>query len=82
MADTPKVTKEGLLDRPYPIKSRGDVNRARVLPSPRAETAPAKAVTPIASKTVSRDTSLDRPAGAFDQVMKRRRLQREISGRR
>jgi hypothetical protein len=45
--ETPKVVG-GKLDRPYPIKTMGDVSRARVLPPPRVE-APAKPAAPAAA---------------------------------
>ena len=78
MADTPKVVG-GKLDRPYPIKSRGDVNRAKVLPPPRMDTTPAPAAPSATPPTPSRDKSLDRPQGGFDYVVKRNNLMKGIS---
>jgi len=82
--DKPKVTG-GLLDKPYPIKTRGDVNRARVLPQVRAsggDTKPALERMPKATPALERKQESERPMGGFDYVMKRRRLQREIQGDR
>lgn len=73
-----KVTG-GLLDEPYPIKSRGDVNRARVLPMPRAKREPA---TPKASAPApAGETESEQPKGGFDYVVKRNRMMKRISGR-
>lgn len=75
--DLPKVVG-GKLTKPYPIKTMGDVSRARVLPPPAsAAAAPAKAA--AAPKPVVHD---EQPKGAFDYVRKRNALSREISGRR
>lgn len=83
MADDQPKVEGGLLSHPLPIKTRGDVNRARVLPQVRETgTRPAASAPAPAAKPVMRDTSLDAAKGGFDYVSKRRRLQREISGRR
>lgn len=72
-----KVTG-GLLDEPYPIRSRGDVNRARVLPQVRSkrETAAPKASAPASAPAES-----EQPKGGFDYVVKRNRLMKRISAR-
>lgn len=74
----PHVTKQGHLSAPYPIKTRGDVNRARVLPPP------LEAAAPVTRKEerapVQRD--LSQPKGGFDYVRKRNLIQREVTGRR
>jgi len=77
----PKVTG-GLLDEPYPIRTKGDVNRALVLPRPRptsderlerrvAPKAPAKKAAPAD----------EQPKGGFDYVRKRNRMMRGVSSR-
>lgn len=85
----PKVNKKGLLDKPHPIRTRGDVNRARVLPNVDPSAAgmsrpeqphlrlPAKDDEMAARKPVS-----ERPVSGFDYVKKRNTLMRDISGRR
>lgn len=74
----PKVTG-GLLDEPYPIKTRGDLSRSRVLPLPRASDigrpATKKAV-PAAPAVES-----EQPQGGFDYIRKRNRLMKKIAGR-
>jgi len=72
-----KVTG-GLLDEPYPIKTRGDVSRAKVLPLPRA-TARAKAAAPAPAPTPAGES--EQPKGGFDYVVKRNRMLKPISGR-
>jgi len=70
-----KVTG-GLLDEPYPIKTRGDVNRARVLPMPRAKSeraAPPKAAVDEAPKGES-----EQPKGGFDYIAKRNKMMRGV----
>lgn len=69
----------GLLDEPYQINSRADVNRARVLPMPRAKRetkAPAAAVPSPAPAGES-----EQPQGGFDYVAKRNRMMKRISAR-
>jgi len=74
----PKVTG-GLLDEPYPIKTRGDVSRSRVLPLPRATT---KAAAPKAAAPVPTPAGeSEQPKGGFDYVVKRNRMMKSISGR-
>lgn len=82
--DTPKVNKRGLLTKPHPIRNRGDVSRARVLPMPEASSdAPAISTkAPDAPKAPARDRSLDRPEGGFDYIRKRNAASRALSGRR
>lgn len=76
----PTVNKRGNLTAPYPIRTRGDVNRARVLPPPEPETsAPVKAAPTAAPKPVD-----EQPKGAFDYVRKRNQMMKGVSftGRR
>ncbi len=83
MADTDDLptVKNGVLSKPYPIKTMGDVNRARVLPPPAPDTpaAPMKKAAPAAPRAIARD---EQPKGGFDYVRKRNALQRELSGGR
>jgi len=74
----PHVTKQGHLSEPYPIKTRGDVNRARVLPPPLSTAPPSRKEEQRAP--VQRD--LSQPKGGFDYVRKRNAVLREVSGRR
>lgn len=74
----------GLLDEPIAINSRGDVNRARVLPQVRerkarpAVAAPTPAPAP-AGERESDDTG--QAKSGFDYVVKRNRMLNKISGR-
>jgi hypothetical protein len=81
--DKPKV-EGGLLSTPYPIKTRGDASRARVLPNVRAggDTTPALERAPKATPALQRKQESERPVSGFDYVLKRRKLQREIQGGR
>lgn len=85
----PKVTKRGLLDKPHPIRTRGDINRARVLPMPEGGGAspelPHRRVggeDEMQARKPVADRSLDRPKGAFDYVRKRNAASRSLSGGR
>jgi hypothetical protein len=75
--DTPKVVG-GRLDRPYPIKTLGDVSRARVLPPPRTQAAPKAAAAPAAP---TKSPTSEQPQGALDYVKKRNALQKELQGK-
>lgn len=81
MADDeyPRV-EGGLLTKPYPIKTRGDLNRARVLPPPRPE-AKAPVVTTPAPSTSVQGKTLEQPRSGFDYVQKRNQLIKPISTR-
>ena len=72
-----KVTG-GLLDEPYPIKTRGDLNRARVLPLPRAA---ATRAAPKAAVDEAPKGDSEQPKGGFDYVVKRNRMLRGVSSR-
>ena len=80
MDESPKVVG-GKLDRPYPIKTRGDVQRARVLPPPRMST-PASQPTRTATPAPAPVSRSEQPKSAVDYVRKRNALSREISGGR
>lgn len=79
--DTPKVVG-GKLDRPYPIKTRADLSRARVLPPPRVTSGTSHSPMAPPAAAAKAPSSGDQPKGAFDYVKRRNALQREISGRR
>jgi len=75
----PKVTG-GLLDEPYPIRTKGDVSRARTLPLPRGSVRPAAkkaapAVAPVAP------TESEQPQGGFDSIRQRNRILKRITTR-
>jgi hypothetical protein len=87
--DSLPTVKNGVLSKPYPIKTMGDVNRARVLPPP-AFDAPKRPISEPRFKArlgmggdgpraITRD---EQPKGGFDYVKKRNQLQRELSGGR
>lgn len=76
--DKPTVVG-GLLSKPYPIKTRGDISRARVLPQPRSEEkAPTTPVAPATTKAPAEDSQ---PRGAFDYVKRRNQLMKGVSVR-
>lgn len=76
--DLPHVVN-GQLSKPYPIRSKADVNRALVLPPPAAERPVAR---PAAKKPTPKAPADDeQPKSGFDYVVKRNRMLKRISGR-
>ena len=69
----------GLLDEPYPIKTRGDVNRAKVLPMPRAKRETKAPAAAVPSPAPAGESEL--PQSGFDYVVKRNRMMKRISAR-
>jgi hypothetical protein len=83
----PKVV-DGQLERPYPIQTRGDVNRARVLPPPVEPSAVSPEEQGIALEILKRlqqqmpqqmqqqmpMSPTEQPQGGFDYVAKRNAL--------
>jgi len=71
----------GLLDEPYPIRTKGDVNRARVLPMPRGSVRPAaKKAAPAAAPAPPAES--EQPQGGFDSIRQRNRILKRITTRR
>lgn len=79
--DLPKV-EGGKLTKPYPIKTAGDVQRARVLPPPRMSTPAPTVSAPAPSAPARRMSGSEQPKSGFDYIRKRNALSREVSGRR
>jgi len=80
----------GLLDEPYEIKTRGDVNRARVLPLPRglnSGVANAQRKGQDLGMDVARKqrkaapAESEQPQGGFDYVRRRNEMMKKISTR-
>lgn len=77
----PKVV-DGRLERPYPINSRADLNRARVLPTPMptaedptADHPGRRAGQDIAIEVLKRmAVPSEQPQGGLDYIMKRNQL--------
>jgi len=69
-------------DEPYPIRTKGDVNRARVLPPSRAgmRALPAR---PAAKKAVpaAPPAESEQPQGGFDSIRQRNRILKRITTR-
>lgn len=86
----PTVTN-GRLSKPYPIRTRGDVNRARVLPPSVDEKAPPAYKrgldlgTEIARKQREKKAApaeSEQPQGGFDYVRKRNQLMKGVRNTR
>lgn len=76
-----KVTG-GLLDEPIAINTRGDVNRARVLPNVRAKKErPAVAAPSPTPAPAGEERESEQPKSGFDYVLRRNRMMKSISGR-
>jgi hypothetical protein len=75
--ETPKVVG-GRLTKPYPIRTKGDVNRARVLPPPIDERPAAKKAAPKAAAPAAPDK--EQGNSAFDYVVKRNRMLKGVRG--
>jgi hypothetical protein len=77
-----KVGADGLLNEPHPINKRSDVNRAKVLPLPRAKreskSRPSPSAAPDPPAPAGENTA---PQSGFDYVMRRNRMMKSISGR-
>lgn len=83
--DLPRV-EGGKLTKPYPIRTLGDVSRARVLPPPKVEkkAAPARGTAKDVSKPnvdVDLEPGDERPKGAIDYIQRRNRMMKGVSGR-
>lgn len=87
--DSLPTVKNGRLSKPYPIRSKGDVNRALVLPPPAPEPA-ARTTEQRAGSRFTRDkrpkgfappAESEQPQGGFDYVRKRRNLQKQLGVR-
>lgn len=75
--ELPKVVG-GKLTKPYPIKTMGDVQRARVLPPPRVQADATVTKAPAAPKAVVHDEQAKSPG---DYIAKRHAMQKEVQGR-
>ena len=83
---TPPKVINGRLTKPYPIRTRGDVNRARVLPPSVDEKAPPAYKRGLdLGMDVSRKqrkaapaASDEQPAGVVDNIVKRRNLMKRM----
>ena len=73
--DSLPTVSNGRLSKPYPIRTRGDVNRARVLPPPVDERPAAKKAAPAPA------AADEQPKGAFDYVVKRNRMMKQMGVR-
>lgn len=78
--DLPKVVG-GRLTKPYPIRSKADMNRALVLPPPIDERPAAKKPAAKPAPAATADEDAEQPKGGFDYIRKRRNLQKQLGVR-